>query len=104
MYYKVGWFYSYSERSYTEYYVKGTVGQANAYLEEKLNESPDWMKQQVEESDKFVHPIEMKIFEIDELNKLRRLDAQKEGFDDFCEAHQIPYNNECPECGEILKR
>jgi len=62
MYYKVGWFYTYSESSYIEYYMYGTEEQAIAYREEKLEESPNWMKEQVEQSDKFIHIIEMKIF------------------------------------------
>lgn len=28
----------------------------------------------------------------------KRYDAQKNGYDDYCEAHDLPYNNECPEC------
>lgn len=38
---------------------------------------------------------------ISEANRLRRLDAQQDGYDDFCEAHQIPYNDECSECSDI---
>lgn len=30
--------------------------------------------------------------------KSRREAAKAEGYDDFCEAHNLPYNNECPEC------
>lgn len=62
MYYKVGWWYVYSERSYTEHYVYGTEEQAIAYREQKLEESPEWMKKQVGDHDKFIYPIEVKIY------------------------------------------
>lgn len=33
--------------------------------------------------------------------ELARIGAKNDGFDDYCEAHQLPYNNECPECSNI---
>lgn len=39
---------------------------------------------------------------IREMNRLKRMEAQRDGFDDFCEAHQLPYNDECPECHDIV--
>ena len=35
-------------------------------------------------------------------NKTKRKRAQENGFDDFCEAHQLPYNDECPECVKLI--
>lgn len=32
---------------------------------------------------------------------VKRLIAQKNGYDDFCEAHQLSYNEECPLCADI---
>lgn len=34
----------------------------------------------------------------------KRAAAQRNGFDDYCEAHDLPYNNECPECADIPKQ
>lgn len=36
-------------------------------------------------------------------NQQKREKWQESGYDDFCIAHQIPYNNECPECADIPK-
>lgn len=33
----------------------------------------------------------------------KRREAQENGFDDFCSAHDIPYKNECPECKTITQ-
>lgn len=44
------------------------------------------------------------IMEIAQANRLRRLEAQGNGYDDFCEAHQIPYNDECPDCSGVEQR
>lgn len=33
----------------------------------------------------------------------KRRSAKDVGFDDFCEAHDIPYNNECGQCAELSK-
>jgi len=30
--------------------------------------------------------------------------AKQNGFDDYCEAHDLPYNDECPECARIETR
>lgn len=32
----------------------------------------------------------------------KRKDAQHLGFDDYCEAHHLPYNDECPECKSLI--
>jgi hypothetical protein len=34
----------------------------------------------------------------------KREKYQEAGYDDFCEAHQIPYNDECPDCSDIEQR
>lgn len=35
------------------------------------------------------------------MSEVYRLRAAQDGFDDYCEAHGIPYDVECPECAKI---
>ncbi|HEY4207999.1 MAG TPA: hypothetical protein VGM31_14345 [Puia sp.] len=42
--------------------------------------------------------------QLDMSNQQKREKYQEAGYDDFCEAHQIPYLNECPECAELVEQ